>query len=75
MCALHCAQLLHTILHRTYLIVFLLTVQIIIIALMISIQGKGEAAWVIYIIQVLREFIIFVQPEKFPRSEQIEFLT
>jgi len=75
MCALHCAQLLHTILHRTDLIVFLLTVQIIIIALMISIQGKGEAAWVIYIIQVLREFIIFVQPEKFPRSEQIEFLT
>ena len=54
MCALHCAQLLHTILHRTELIVFLLTVQIIIIALMISIQGKGEAAWVIYIIQVLR---------------------
>ena len=29
MCALHCAQLLHTILHRTDLIIFPLTLQIV----------------------------------------------
>ena len=41
MCALHCAQLLHTILHRTDLILFPLTLQTITIALMMSIWGKG----------------------------------
>jgi len=40
--ALHCAQLLHTILHRTDLIIFPLTLQTIIIAPMMSIWGKGE---------------------------------
>ena len=35
--ALHCAQLLHTILHRTDLIIFPLTLQTITIALMTSI--------------------------------------
>ena len=37
MCVLHCAQLLHTILHRTGLIIFPLTLQAITIALMTSI--------------------------------------
>ena len=41
-CALHCAQLLHTILHRTDLIVFPLTLQTITIAPMLSIWGKGR---------------------------------
>ena len=41
MCALHCAQLLHTILHRTHLIIFPLTLQTITIAPMMSIWGKG----------------------------------
>ena len=36
-CALHCAQLLHTILHRTDLIIFPLTLQTITIAPMMSI--------------------------------------
>jgi len=36
-CALHCAQLLHTLLHRTDLIIFPLTLQTIIIAPMTSI--------------------------------------
>jgi len=40
-CASHCAQLLHTILHRTYLIIFHLTLQTITTALMMSIWGKG----------------------------------
>jgi len=40
-CALHCAQLLHTILHRTDLIVFPLTLQTITTAPMMSIWGKG----------------------------------
>ena len=39
-CALHCAQLLHTILHRTDLIIIPLTLQTITIAPMISIWGK-----------------------------------
>jgi len=43
-CALHCAQLLHTILHRTHLIIFPLTLQTITIAPMMSIWGKGGAA-------------------------------
>jgi len=43
-CALHCAQLLCTILHRTDLIIFPLTLQTIIIALMMSIWGKGGNA-------------------------------
>jgi len=38
---LHCAQLLHTILHRTDLIIFPLTLQTITIAPMMSIWGKG----------------------------------
>ena len=42
-CALHCAQLLHTILHRTDLIIFPLTLQTITTAPMMSIWGKGEA--------------------------------
>jgi len=41
-CVLHCAQLLHTILHRTDLIIFPLTLQTIIIALIMSIGGKGR---------------------------------
>ena len=40
-CASHCAQLLHTILHRTDLIVFPLTLQTITTARMMSIWGKG----------------------------------
>jgi len=44
-CALHCAQLLHTILHRTDLIIFPLTLQTITIALMMSIWGKGVHKW------------------------------
>jgi len=40
-CALHCAQLLHTILHRTDLIIFSLTLQTITTAPMMSIWGKG----------------------------------
>jgi len=40
-CALHCAQLLHTILHRTGLIISPLTLQTITIAPMMSIWGKG----------------------------------
>jgi len=39
-CASHCAQLLHTILHRTDLIVFPLTLQTITTARMMSIWGK-----------------------------------
>jgi len=42
-CALHCAQLLHTILQRTDLIIFPLTLQTITIAPMMSIWGKGVA--------------------------------
>jgi len=41
-CASHCAQLLHTILHRTDLIVFHLTLQTITTAPMMSIWGKGD---------------------------------
>jgi len=40
-CAMHCAQLLHTILHRTDLIIFPLTLQTITTAPMMSIWGKG----------------------------------
>jgi len=40
-CTLHCAQLLCTILHRTDLIIFPLTLQTITIALTMSIWGKG----------------------------------
>jgi len=40
-CALHCAQFLHIILHRTDLIIFPLTLRTIVIALMMSIWGKG----------------------------------
>jgi len=40
-CASHCAQLLHTILHKTDLIVFPLTLQTITTARMMSIWGKG----------------------------------
>ena len=39
---IHCAQLLHTILHRTELIIFPLTLQRITIAPMMSIWGKGD---------------------------------
>jgi len=41
-CALHCAQLLHTILHRTDPIIFPLALQTITTAPMMSIWGKGE---------------------------------
>ena len=40
-CALHCARLLHTILHRTDLIIFPLTLQTITTTPMMSIWGKG----------------------------------
>ena len=43
-CASQCAQLLHTILHRTDLIVFPLTLQTITTTLMMSIWGKGGAS-------------------------------
>ena len=36
-CALHCAQLLHTVLHRTHLIIFPLALQTITTAPMMSI--------------------------------------
>ena len=39
---MHCAQLLHTILHRTDLIIFPLTLQTITIAPMMSIWVKGD---------------------------------
>jgi len=42
-CALHCAQLLHTILHRTDLIIFPPTLQTITIAPVMSIWGKGDS--------------------------------
>jgi len=41
-CALHCVQLLHTILHRTDLIIFPLTLQTITPAPMMSIWGRGN---------------------------------
>jgi len=41
MCALHSAQLLHTILHRTDLIIFPFTLQTITIVPMMSTWGKG----------------------------------
>jgi len=41
-CASHCAQLLHTILHRTDLIVFPHTLQTITIAPMMSIIAREE---------------------------------
>jgi len=41
-CAVHCVQLLHTILHRTDLIIFTLALQTITTAPMMSIWGKGE---------------------------------
>jgi len=40
-CALHCAQVLHTILNRTDIILFPVTLQTIIIAPMMSIWGRG----------------------------------
>jgi len=40
-CAVHCVQLLHTILHRTDLIIFPLALQTITITPMMSIWGKG----------------------------------
>ena len=40
-CTVHCVQLLHTILHRTDLIIFPITFQTITIAPMMSIWGKG----------------------------------
>ena len=40
-CAVHCVQLLHTMLHRTDLIIFPLALQTITIAPMMSIWGKG----------------------------------
>ena len=48
-CASHCAQLWHTILHRTDLIVFPLTLQTITTTPMMSIWGKGvyRGAWYI----------------------------
>jgi len=47
-CALHCAQLLHTILYRTDLIIFPFTLQTIIIALMMSIWEGGRYTAVTY---------------------------
>jgi len=43
-CTLHCAQLLGTILHRTDLIIFPLTLQTITAAPMMSIWGRGQVA-------------------------------
>ena len=44
-CALHSAQFLHTILHRTNLIVFPHTLQTITTAPMMSIWGRGRGGW------------------------------
>jgi len=41
---MHCAQFLQTILHRTDLIIFPVTLQTIIIAPMMSVSGKGDYA-------------------------------
>ena len=41
-CAVHCVQLLHTILHRTDLIIFPLALQTITIAPMMCIWGRGK---------------------------------
>jgi len=41
-CAVHCVQLLHTILHRTDLIIFPFELQTITTALMMSIWGRGR---------------------------------
>jgi len=43
-CAVHCVQLLHTMLHRTDLIIFPLALQTITIAPMMSIWGKGAGS-------------------------------
>jgi len=51
-CAVHCVQLLHTILHRTDLIIFPLALQTITIAQMMSIWGKGGACSVQVQVQV-----------------------
>jgi len=44
-CTVHITQLLRTILHRTDLIIFPLTIQTITIAPMVSIWGKGVLYW------------------------------
>jgi len=44
-CALHCAQLLHTVLHRTDLIIFPLTLQTVIIAPMTSTNNEVHNAF------------------------------
>jgi len=41
-CALQCAQVLHTILHRTEPIIFSLTLQTIIVPIMSIIEGRGD---------------------------------
>jgi len=59
-CASHCAQLLHTILHRTDLIVFPLTLQTITTAPMMSIWGKGWTAHSQNISVVLSQLIFMI---------------
>jgi len=61
-CALHCAQLLHTILHWTDLIIFPLTLQTTTMAPMMSIWGKGK--WYILghiALAVLRRYDLLLQ--------------
>jgi len=48
-CAVYCVHLLHTILHRTDLIIFPLALQTIITALMMSICGKGVISMCLYL--------------------------
>jgi len=41
-CAVHCVQMLHTILHRTDLIIFPLALQTITIAPMMCLRERGD---------------------------------
>jgi len=61
MCALHCAQLLHTILRRTDPIIF----QTIITAPMMSIRGKGAIKWVSVILFYITTNFIYFSYQRF----------
>jgi len=73
-CAMHCAQLLHTILHRTYLIIFPLTLQTITTAPMMSIWGKrGVVMAVLQSVSVcFVSFVTVIRPSLlYPATETI----
>jgi len=55
MCAVHCVQLLHAILHRTDLIVFPLALQTITTAPMMSMWGKGQPEFWFLLLERKRE--------------------